>query len=57
MGKEVTYTCDRCGKELSKYDYGGIRIRAKLLGRTFTICKACDRELTYWLYMTGRYKE
>ena len=57
MTREVRYYCDRCGKELCWCDYVGKRIRARLLGRSFTICGACDNDFYYWLHKTGVYKD
>lgn len=57
MTKEVRYYCDRCGKELGCIGFGGVRIRARLLDRPFTICRACDDEFCQWLHREGRFKE
>ena len=57
MTKQVRYFCDRCGKELSWCDYSDRRIRARLLGRSFLICGACDAEFCQWLHNKRRFKE
>lgn len=56
MGRQVRYYCDRCEKELGYFDYKDRRLKAKLLGRSFLICKACDKEFDHWLHRTGAFR-
>ncbi len=57
MGKKVRYYCDRCGKELSYFDYKDRCLKAYILSRSFLICGDCDKEFNHWLHRTGAFKE
>ncbi len=48
--KETIYRCDRCGKELNRWDGPFRWLRMRILGSKWLLCRECSHALDRWMH-------